>query len=71
MKILVFTLLQVCTGAKSEQQSKLAARKYARIIQKLGFPAQFKVSYQILPSQCFSRCGEGNYYNVMMVVVYS
>eukprot|EP00246_Nothoceros_aenigmaticus_P017582 TRINITY_DN871_c0_g1_i1.p1 TRINITY_DN871_c0_g1~~TRINITY_DN871_c0_g1_i1.p1 ORF type:complete len:116 (-),score=13.63 TRINITY_DN871_c0_g1_i1:940-1287(-) len=33
----------VCTGAKSEQQSKLAARKYARIIQKLGFPAQFKV----------------------------
>ncbi|CAL8998346.1 unnamed protein product [Prunus brigantina] len=32
----------VCTGAKSEQQSKLAARKYARIIQKLGFPAQFK-----------------------------
>ncbi|TXG66295.1 hypothetical protein EZV62_007570 [Acer yangbiense] len=33
---------KVCTGAKSEQQSKLAARKYARIIQKLGFPAKFK-----------------------------
>ncbi|KAL6506591.1 hypothetical protein OROGR_024772 [Orobanche gracilis] len=32
----------VCTGAKSEAQSKLAARKYARIIQKLGFPAKFK-----------------------------
>ncbi|GKC11129.1 TATA-box-binding protein [Tanacetum coccineum] len=32
----------VCTGAKSEQSSKLAARKYARIIQKLGFPAKFK-----------------------------
>ncbi|KAE8705554.1 TATA-box-binding protein [Hibiscus syriacus] len=32
----------VRTGAKSEQQSKLAARKYARIIQKLGFPAKFK-----------------------------
>ncbi|KAM0890248.1 hypothetical protein ACQ4PT_027162 [Festuca glaucescens] len=32
----------VCTGAKSEQQSKLAARKYARIIQKLNFPAKFK-----------------------------
>jgi len=31
----------VCTGAKSEQDSKLAARKYARIIQKLGFPAKF------------------------------
>ncbi|PIA55327.1 hypothetical protein AQUCO_00800219v1 [Aquilegia coerulea] len=32
----------VCTGAKTEQDSKLAARKYARIIQKLGFPAKFK-----------------------------
>ncbi|XP_050871228.1 FACT complex subunit SPT16 [Lathyrus oleraceus] len=32
----------VYTGAKGEQQSKLAARKYARIIQKLGFPAKFK-----------------------------
>jgi transcription initiation factor TFIID TATA-box-binding protein len=28
----------VCTGAKSEELSRLAARKYARIIQKLGFP---------------------------------
>ncbi|KAG8088352.1 hypothetical protein GUJ93_ZPchr0010g9108 [Zizania palustris] len=32
----------VCTGAKSEEHSKLASRKYARIIQKLGFPAKFK-----------------------------
>jgi len=31
----------VCTGAKSEDQSRLAAKKYARIIQKLGFPAKF------------------------------
>ena len=31
----------VVTGAKSEEQSKLAARKYARIIQKLGFQAKF------------------------------
>jgi len=31
----------VCTGAKSEELSKLAARKYARIIQKLGFAAKF------------------------------
>ncbi|XP_031561566.1 TATA-box-binding protein-like [Actinia tenebrosa] len=31
----------VCTGAKSEEQSKLAARKYARVVQKLGFPAKF------------------------------
>ena len=31
----------VCTGARSEELSKLAARKYARIIQKLGFAAKF------------------------------
>ncbi|XP_066981089.1 TATA-box-binding protein-like [Macrobrachium rosenbergii] len=31
----------VCTGAKSEEDSRLAARKYARIVQKLGFPAKF------------------------------
>lgn len=31
----------VCTGAKSEQLSRLAARKYAKIIQKLNFPAKF------------------------------
>ncbi|XP_062502270.1 uncharacterized protein LOC134179405 [Corticium candelabrum] len=31
----------VCTGAKSEDESRLAARKYARVIQKLGFPARF------------------------------
>jgi len=32
----------VCTGAKSEEESKLAARRYARIIQKIGFQASFK-----------------------------
>ncbi|XP_009082467.1 PREDICTED: TATA box-binding protein-like protein 2 [Acanthisitta chloris] len=31
----------VCTGAKSEEQSRLAARKHARVVQKLGFPAKF------------------------------
>ncbi len=31
----------VVTGAKSEEDSRLAARKFARIIQKLGFPAKF------------------------------
>lgn len=31
----------VCTGAKSEDFARLAARKYARIIQKLGFEAKF------------------------------
>lgn len=31
----------VCTGAKSEEMSRLAARKYARIVQKLGFEVGF------------------------------
>jgi transcription initiation factor TFIID TATA-box-binding protein len=31
----------VCTGAKSEELSKIASRKYARIVQKLGFEARF------------------------------
>ncbi|KAF2236877.1 TBP-domain-containing protein [Viridothelium virens] len=31
----------VVTGAKSEDSSRLASRKYARIIQKLGFNAKF------------------------------
>ena len=34
--------LRIILGAKSEQHSRLAARKYARVIQKLGFPAKFK-----------------------------
>lgn len=31
----------VCTGAKSEDDSLLAARKFARIIQKLGFSVSY------------------------------
>jgi transcription initiation factor TFIID TATA-box-binding protein len=31
----------VATSAKSEDDSRLASRKYARIIQKLGFDAKF------------------------------
>ncbi|BDA43552.1 TATA-box-binding protein 1 [Coccomyxa sp. Obi] len=32
----------VCTGAKSEDHARLAARKYAKVVQKLEFPAMFK-----------------------------
>jgi len=32
----------ICTGAKSPHFSKLACRKFARIIQKLGFDVKFK-----------------------------
>lgn len=31
----------VCTGAKNEEASRIASRKFARIIQKLGNPVQF------------------------------
>ncbi|KAF7993894.1 hypothetical protein HCN44_011163 [Aphidius gifuensis] len=31
----------VCTGSRSENDSFLAARKFARIIQKIGFPVKF------------------------------
>ena len=30
----------VCTGAKDEEKSKLAARTYAKIIKKLGYADQ-------------------------------
>lgn len=31
----------VCTGAKNEEDSRLASRKFARIVQKLGYDAKF------------------------------
>ena len=31
----------VVAGAKSEDESRLASRKFARIVQKLGFDAKF------------------------------
>ncbi|XWS42765.1 hypothetical protein CRYUN_Cryun16bG0042300 [Craigia yunnanensis] len=40
--LVFFSGKMVCTGAKTEQQSLLAARKHARIIQKLGFDVKFK-----------------------------
>jgi TATA-box binding protein (TBP) (component of TFIID and TFIIIB) len=50
--------LQVVTGAKTEDMALLASRKYARVIQKLGFPASFKVRLHLcarLPLRPFSR----------------
>ncbi|XP_056152250.1 TATA box-binding protein-like 2 [Lampris incognitus] len=53
----------VCTGAKSEEQSRLAARKYARVVQKLGFPArflEFKIQNMVASCDvCFSIRLEG------------
>jgi TATA-box binding protein (TBP) (component of TFIID and TFIIIB) len=42
----------VCTGAKSEEDSVQAARRYARVIQKLGFPVKLKSQKFIF---CFKR----------------
>jgi len=39
----------VITGARNEADSRLAARKYARIIQKLGFPvSRWQMSWKFL-----------------------
>ena len=39
----------VCTGAKSEEDSLQAARRYARVIQKLGFPVRYLFEIFIFP----------------------
>lgn len=40
--VLHFLVISVTTAhLYSEEQSRLAARKYARVVQKLGFPAKF------------------------------
>ncbi|KAK0575250.1 hypothetical protein LWI29_035984 [Acer saccharum] len=65
---------KVCTGAKSEEQSKVAARKYARIVMKIGFPVKFQdfkihnivgscdVKFPVrLEGLSFSHCAFSNY----------
>ncbi|CAK5073269.1 unnamed protein product [Meloidogyne enterolobii] len=43
----------VCTGAKSEEASRLAARRFARIIQRLGYNVQFnEFKVQNLVASC-------------------
>uniref|UniRef100_A0A914L4H9 Uncharacterized protein n=1 Tax=Meloidogyne incognita TaxID=6306 RepID=A0A914L4H9_MELIC len=43
----------VCTGAKSEEASRLAARRFARIIQRLGYVVQFnEFKVQNLVASC-------------------
>lgn len=44
----------VCTGAKSEEMSRLAARKYARIVQKLGFEVLLRIHFKISLIEYFS-----------------
>ena len=36
-----------CTGANSEDQAKIAARRFARILQKLNFPTRF-TNYRVV-----------------------
>lgn len=43
----------VCTGTKSEESSRLAARRFARIIQRLGYNVQFnEFKVQNLVASC-------------------
>lgn len=42
----------VCTGTKSEQEARTASRKYAKILQKLGYAVSFKVGGQMQEEQC-------------------
>lgn len=44
----------VCTGAKSEEQARLAARKYARIIQRLGFEVILSLYYLLYAVSFFT-----------------
>ena len=46
----------VCTGAKTEALAREAARKYAKVISKLGFPAQFKVRNTRRPTDSMHGC---------------
>ena len=62
----------VCTGAKSEEDSKKASRKYAKIIRSLGFNVEFKefmvqnivgscdVKFQISLSKLNMKLGKNN-----------
>ena len=49
----------VCTGAKSEEDSRLAARKYARIVQKLGFQVRqiFEIRITTMLLVCYFLAG--------------
>ena len=63
----------VCTGAKSEEDSRKASRKYAKIIRSLGFPVEFKeftvqnivgscdVKFQISLSKLNMQLGKFNF----------
>ena len=48
----------VCTGAKTEALAREAARKYAKVISKLGFPAQFKVRNTRRPMDSMHGCSD-------------
>ncbi|XVF04658.1 hypothetical protein REPUB_Repub05bG0103900 [Reevesia pubescens] len=59
----------VCTGAKTQEQSRLAARKYTRVLQKLGFDVKFMdfkiqnmvASYNITVPISLVRLGHSHY----------
>uniref|UniRef100_A0A3Q1FLN5 Uncharacterized protein n=1 Tax=Acanthochromis polyacanthus TaxID=80966 RepID=A0A3Q1FLN5_9TELE len=45
----------ICMGATSIEESKVAARRFARIMQKLGFPVRFlNFKIQLIMATCSS-----------------
>ncbi|KAH9934967.1 uncharacterized protein B0H18DRAFT_979211 [Fomitopsis serialis] len=59
----------VVTGAKSEDDSRLASRKYARIVQKLGFDAKFsEFKIQNIVGSCDVNHGQFSSYEPEVIV---
>uniref|UniRef100_A0A3P8TEG6 Uncharacterized protein n=1 Tax=Amphiprion percula TaxID=161767 RepID=A0A3P8TEG6_AMPPE len=45
----------ICSGATSVEESKVAARRFTRIVQKLGFPVRFlNFKIQLMVATCSS-----------------
>ena len=61
----------VVTGAKSEDDSKLASRKYARIIQKLGFNAKFTdFKIQNIVVSCITLSSPSYFHQICLVCLH-
>lgn len=72
----------VCLGAKTEEDSKKACRKFAKIIKKLGYPVVFKkfkiqnivgscdVKFQISLTKLYFHIIKKSSHNIRQVIVY-